>query len=125
MKAGILNEFSLQTTDFSSLENLPDLAFVNEHIAMLLDIGTYRNNFVKEGTPYRLVEGRILWVTRGSADFELTLDEYHIKKGDIVLLAPENILELKSCSDDYSMIGVMYKENMPIDKNLIIHPEES
>ena len=92
---------------------------------MLLDIGTYRNNFVKEGTPYRLVEGRILWVTRGSADFELTLDEYHIKKGDIVLLAPENILELKSCSDDYSMIGVMYKENMPIDKNLIIHPEES
>lgn len=125
MKAGVLNDFSLQTTDFSSLENLPDLAFVNEHIAMLLDIGTYRNNFVKEGTPYRLVEGRILWVTRGSADFELTLDEYHIKKGDIVLLAPESILELKSCSDDYSMIGVMYKENMPINKNLIIHPEES
>lgn len=125
MKTGVLNEFSLQTTDFSSLENLPDLAFVNEHIAMLLDIGTYRNNFVKEGTPYQLVEGRILWVTRGSADFELTLDEYHIKKGDIVLLAPENILELKSCSDDYSMIGVMYKDNMPINKNLIIHPEES
>lgn len=125
MKAGVLNEFSLQTTDFSSLDNLPDLAFVNDHIAMLLDIGTYRDNFVKVGTPYRLVEGRILWVTRGSANLELTLDEYHIKKGDIVLLAPETILELKSCSDDYSMIGVMYKENMPINKNLIIHPEES
>lgn len=125
MKAGILNDFSLQTTDFSSLDNLPDLAFVNEHIAMLLDIGTYRDNFVKVGTPYRLVEGRILWVTKGCADIELTLDEYHIKKGDIILLAPETIMELKSCSDDYSMIGVMYKENIPINNNIIIHPGDS
>lgn len=125
MKAGILNDFSLQTTDFSSLDNLPDLAFVNEHIAMLLDIGTYRDNFVKVGTPYRLVEGRILWVTKGKADVELTLDEYHIKKGDIILLAPETIMELKSCSDDYSMIGVMYKENIPINNNIIIHPGDS
>lgn len=125
MKAGILNDFSLQTTDFSSLDNLPDLAFVNEHIAMLLDIGTYRDNFVKVGTPYRLVEGRILWVTKGCADIELTLDEYHIKKGDVILLAPETIMELKSCSDDYSMIGVMYKENIPINNNIIIHPGDS
>lgn len=125
MKAGILNDFSLQTTDFSSLDNLPDLAFVNEHIAMLLDIGTYRDNFVKVGTLYRLVDGRILWVTKGCADIELTLDEYHIKKGDIILLAPETIMELKSCSDDYSMIGVMYKENIPINNNIIIHPGDS
>lgn len=125
MKAGILNDFSLQTTDFSSLDNLPDLAFVNEHIAMLLDIGNYRENFVKAGIPYRLVEGRILWVTKGCADIELTLDEYHIKKGDIILLAPETIMELKSCSDDYSMIGVMYKENIPINNNIIIHPGDS
>lgn len=125
MKSSVLNDFSLQTTDFSSLDNLPDLAFVNEHIAMLLDIGNYRENFVKAGIPYRLVEGRILWVTKGCADIELTLDEYHIKKGDIILLAPETIMELKSCSDDYSMIGVMYKENIPINNNIIIHPGDS
>lgn len=124
MARSVLNDFSLQTTDFSSLENLPDLAFINEHIGMLLDIGTYRNDFVKIGQPYHLVEGRILWVTKGSADIELTLDEHHIKKGDIILLAPETIMELKSCSDDYTMMGIMYKENIPVSKNLIVHARE-
>lgn len=124
MKRNVLNDFSLQTTDFSSIEHLTDLAFVNGHIAMLLDIGAYRKNFVKAGQPYRLVEGRILWVTKGSADIELTLDEHHIKKGDIILLAPETIMELKACSDDYSMIGVMYKECFPVNENIIIHADE-
>lgn len=53
MKKNVLNDFSLQTTDFSSIEHLTDLAFVNGHIAMLLDIGAYRKNFVKAGQPYR------------------------------------------------------------------------
>lgn len=125
MKAGILNDFSLQTTDFSSLENLPDLAFVNEYFGMLLNIGPYRDNFIMVGQPYRFVEGRILWVTEGSADFELTLEEYHIEKGDIILLTPESIMELKSCSDDYTMMGIIYKENIPVSKNLIIHAAEN
>ena len=75
MKTGILNDFSLRTTDFSSLENLKDLAFVNEYFGMILNIGPYRDNFIRVGQPYRFVEGRILWVTGGSADFELTLEE--------------------------------------------------
>lgn len=125
MKAGVLNDFSLQTTDFSSLENLPDLAFVNEYFGMILNIGPYRDNFIRVGQPYRFVEGRILWVTEGSADFELTLEEYHIEKGDIILLAPESIMELKSCSDSFTMMGIIYKENIPVGKNLIIHAGEN
>ncbi len=124
MKTGILNDFSLRTTDFSSLENLKDLAFVNEYFGMILNIGPYRDNFIRVGQPYRFVEGRILWVTGGSADFELTLEEYHIAKGDIVLLTPETIMELKSCSDDFTMMGVIYKENIPAGKNLVIHAGE-
>lgn len=121
MKSSVLNDFSLQTTDFSSLENLPNLAFVNEYFGMVLNIGPYRNNFIRIGHPYRFVEGRILWVTEGTADFELTLEEYHIEKGDIILLAPETIMELKSCSDAFTMMGIIYKENIPVGKNLIIH----
>lgn len=46
MKAGVLNDVSLQTTDFSSLENLPNLAFVNEYFGMILNIEPYRDNFI-------------------------------------------------------------------------------
>lgn len=124
MKAGVLNDFSLQTTDFSSLENLPDLAFFNEYIGIHFDVGTSRKNFISERRPYRFVEGRVLWVTKGCADVALTLDEYHFIVGDIILLAPETIVELKACSADFSMIGVMFKENIHINKNLIIHAAE-
>lgn len=124
MKGNVLNDFSLQTTDFSSISNLDDVAFVNEHFGMGLNVGAYRDNFIRMGQPYRFVEGRVLWVTDGSANFELTLEEYHIKKGDIVVLAPETIMELKSCSDDYNMMGIMYKEDISVTKNIIVHAGE-
>lgn len=124
MSVSVLNEFSLQTTDFSRLDDSPDLAFVNGHFGMILNTRPYRDNFVRQGQPYRFAEGRILWVTEGNADCELTLEEHRLKKGDIILLAPETIMELKSCSDDFTMIGVIYKEDIPVNKNIIFHAGE-
>lgn len=124
MKSGILNDFSLQTTDFSSIENIPDMAFVNEHFGMALNIGPYRENFIHTGQPYRFVEGRVLWVTAGSADIELTLEEYHLEKGDILLFAPETIMEMKSCSADYNMMGMIVKDNIPVSTNILFHAED-
>lgn len=124
MNTSVLTDFSLQTTDFSRLDNLPDLGFVNEYFGMILNTRTYRDDFIRVGQPYRLVEGRILWVTDGNAVLEYTLEEHHIKKHDIILLTPENIMELKSCSDDFTMIGIIYKESIPVNKNIIFHAGE-
>lgn len=120
-----LSEFSLVNTDFSSVRNMPDIAIVNDFFGMARNVGPYRENFVRKGQPYRLPEGRILWVTEGSADIELTLEEYHFEKGDILLFAPETIMELKSCSDDYNMMGIMFKENIPVSENIILHASET
>lgn len=125
MKAGILNDFSLQTTDFSGLENYTDVAFVNEYFGMARTIVPFFNNFIKEGQPYRFTEVRVLWVVEGSADFELTLEKYHVEKGDIMLFAPETIMELKSHSEDYNMMGMIYKGNILANTNIIIHPQQN
>lgn len=124
MKTNVFNDISLQTTDFSSVDNLPDLAFVNEHFGMVQNVGLYRENFIRAGEIYRFVEGRILWVLEGYADFELSLEQYHIEKGDIVLLAPESIIEMKLASDDYTMMGMMFKESIPVGNNIIVHAAE-
>ena len=125
MKDRILNDFSLQTTDFSIVENFPDEAFVNEHFGMIRNSRPYMNHFVSPGQLYHFSEGRIDWVTAGSADIELTLDEYHIEKGDIMLLAPETIMELKSCSTDYTLMGVIYKDMIPLGNNLVVRADEA
>lgn len=92
---------------------------------MMLNIGAYRDNFIHPGQLYRFIEGRILWVTEGSAYIGLTLEDYHIQKGDIILLTPETIMELKSCSDDYTMMGIIFKESILVSNNIIIHAQES
>ena len=79
---------------------------LNEHFAMILNVGPVRKNFVTINQPYRLLEGRILWVTEGWADIELTMEAYHIEKGNILMVPPETIIELKRHSEDYNMIGI-------------------
>lgn len=100
------------------------MVFFNEYFGMSLSVCKYRDNFVKVGQPYRLVEGRILWITEGCAEFELTLEQSHIKKGDIILLPPESIIELKSCSEDFNMMGIIYKESIPVNNDILIHAAE-
>ena len=117
----VLNEFSLKGTDFSSVENAPQLAIVNEHFGMILGVGPYRDEFIKIGQPYRFIEGRILMMTEGTATCEVNLETYHLEKGDIVLLMPETIMELLECSEDYNMIGIIYKENLSVSTNILLH----
>lgn len=124
MKTGILNDFSLQTTDFSGLENYTDVAFVNEYFGMARTIVPFFSNFITEGQPYRFPEVRVLWVTEGSARFEFMLEEYHAQKGDIMIFAPETVMELKWHSEDYNMMGMIYKGNIIANESLIIHAQE-
>ena len=109
----VLNEFSLKGTDFSSVENAPQLAIVNEHFGMILGVGPYRDEFIKIGQPYRFIEGRILMMTEGTATCEVNLETYHLEKGDIVLLMPETIMELLECSehDWYHIQGKSFRLN--------------
>lgn len=124
MKKNSIYDFSLQTTDFSGLDSLPDLAIINEHFAMILNVGPVRKNFVTINQPYRLLEGRILWVTEGWADIELTMEAYHIEKGNILMVPPETIIELKRHSEDYNMIGIISKVSIPVNRNRVIHPTD-
>ena len=48
-------------------------------------------SFFLEGQPYRLAEGRILMVYRGTIDLELDLEEYHLEPGDIALAIPGSL----------------------------------
>lgn len=119
-----INDFSLNATNFSSLVNKQDMAIVNEHFGMLLNVGPYLDNFIHIGQPYRFAEGRILLVTSGIADCEMTLESQHFAKGDIILVAPETIMELKSCSSDFNMIGIICKECITQIKNICLRAQE-
>lgn len=113
---------SLSETDFSHLMSDTHHALFNEDFGMVLNVRVFNNSFIQAGQPYRLVEGRIAMVTDGEAQCEYNLEEYHISAGDVILLTPETIVELKSCSQDLNMMGVIFKENIPTLSNIVTHP---
>lgn len=116
-------DFSLEGTDFSCFADRPDLAIVNEHFGMTWNMGKYRERFIAERQPYRFVEGRIILILEGEAECELSLDHYNIHKGNVLLLEPDTIVELKSCSDDYSGIGIICNDIDSISENIILSPD--
>lgn len=134
-RSGILSDFSLEATDFSTVKGHPDQAILNKDFGMVLNVGPFRKDIVNIGQPYRLVEGRILVVTKGHADFGLNLEDRTIKEGDVILLVPETVMELKACTEDFNMIGVIYKveviqpqfqKDFPVEMdNMIFHPQDS
>ncbi|MGM9869656.1 MAG: helix-turn-helix domain-containing protein [Sodaliphilus sp.] len=123
MNSHILNVFSLNTADLSLLKSQSE-CIIHDRFGMVMHISTYIYQFISKNQPTLLVEGRLFLATRGSAVFELMLEEYHVKRGDIFVLAPDSIVELKSCTEDFSMIGVVFKEDVPVDANLLVHPRE-
>lgn len=61
------------------------------------------SQFVPLDDPYRIREYGINIVNSGTAHYQLSLKEYDLKRGDIVLCAPRVLSEIKSKSDDFDM----------------------
>ncbi len=57
-------------------------------------------SFFLEGQPYRLAEGRILMVHRGTIDLELDLEEHHMQAGDIAFAMPNSLAMVNRLSMD-------------------------
>ena len=94
---------------------------VNEYIGMVLHNVEKQSAMLREGYIYRLAEGRIVMVTEGSIEMTLDLEEQTWKKGDIVLMAPDGIEEIKRRSDDFDMIAVAFNSDIHLDENLLLH----
>lgn len=53
------------------------------------------------GQPYRLLEGRFLFIRRGNARINLNLREYRLEAPMVVLFSPGTVGEVKDFSPDY------------------------
>lgn len=79
----------------------PGYRFVNGDIAMVYSVAHYSRRLPLDfGQPYRLREYRIARYTQGEATYAINLMEYEVRRGDILLLLPGDIVELRRLSAD-------------------------
>lgn len=69
-------------------------------------------SFFLEGQPYRLTEGRLLMVHKGTIDLELDLEEYHLEPGDIALAIPDSLAVVNNVGVE-SVVSLVTFPHMP------------
>ena len=110
-----LHDFRFRTES----ENFPNL-MVNDSLGMVMHGGKLSKDFMQEGQVYHMAEGRIIMIVEGSIETTLDLEEQFWQKGDIVLLAPDTIQEVKRRTHDFDMIAIAFKNDIPVEDSLLI-----
>lgn len=110
-----LHDFRFRTES----ENFPNL-MVNDSLGMVMHGGKLSKDFMQEGQVYHMAEGRIIMIVEGSIETTLDLEEQFWQKGDIVLLAPDTIQEVKRRTNDFDMIAIAFKNDIPVEDSLLI-----
>ncbi len=100
--------------------------FSNGIFSMVVNGSPILGNLIRAGHFYHIPEGRILIVLDGRAKVHLNLEEHQIEKGTVVVTAPDNIMEMKYCSEDMYVIGMVLKDQIFVQENIIqkTTPEE-
>lgn len=81
---------------------------LHDRFFMLRDFSFARKDFLKSTQPYRLQEGRVVIVKRGSASYSFNLVEHHFSAGDVVVFLADTLVEKKGHSNDFEVDALSF-----------------
>jgi AraC-like DNA-binding protein len=115
-----INYFSMHSLDLHEAFGTSDHILVSEDFAIVINGSPQKIPFLKEGNIYQIVEPRLVMVLSGEADVNLNLENYRLKAGSVVLTMPDVILEARHWSDDMKLIGIILKEDVHVQENIVL-----
>lgn len=86
---------------------------LHDNFFMLRDFSFARKDFLQSSQPYRLREGRVVIVKRGSAHYSFNLVDYHFEAGDVVAFLADTLIEKKGHSDDFEVDALSFDYDSP------------
>lgn len=92
--------------------------------SLFITLHDFRLGSMKTGHPYRVEEGRVMMVTRGTVHVIINLQEHHLCQHALVLLMPHSIFEIIASSEDFDMQAFTFKDlPLPNSVSHIILPQ--
>ncbi|MCS2714966.1 helix-turn-helix domain-containing protein [Bacteroides thetaiotaomicron] len=115
MKQKAPMELGLQLLRDTNIVRHNEFRFINAEFGFVTSFSKMESTIFKIGQPYRLQEGRISIVTRGSARMLINLIEYNIQINHIYLIAPGSIVQIIEVSQDFDTHTIAVDQNfLPI-----------
>lgn len=96
--------------------------YFGETISLIMNFEPYRNRTVL-GRPFRIQEHCITLVTRGTATFNFSYNEYTLKEGHLLIIPANSVSTKKTQSNDYDEFSIAFRIPEIEHLNLIDYKE--
>lgn len=93
--------------------------FVDKNFIFTKGVKDNINSLVRINQPYNTDTGRIMHIMEGDAIYTINLVEYHIQKGDLIVIPPESIVEVNSHTDSYILQAVTLPDSANIENDCL------
>ena len=114
-----INYLSIDTQDFREVMDSQSHTLSNDSFGMVMHGSPNHTSFLHPGQIYHLVEPRIILVAKGYGRVNINLESYDICQGTAVLATADIIMEPSMWSPDIEIIGIIFKEDIPVHETIV------
>lgn len=118
-KAKQVNQFSLNDIDLESLLKVQNHSFASDDAVVILNGDIQRSPFFHKDEVYQFTEPRIVFVVEGHGSVCINLKDYHLKKGSVILVGGDTILEVNEISPDTRLTAIVLRDSIDIPEEVV------
>ena len=115
----IINHLSVDNLNLDEVLSHQDKFFVNDDAVLILNGSVQRIPVFNLKEIYQMVDPRFVLVMEGSAEICINLQDYHVEKGNVILIPADTIVEANEISDDARVMAIVFRDSLELTDEVI------
>ena len=117
--AKVINHLSVDNLNLNEVLSQQDKFFVNDDLVLILNESVQRIPVFSKEEIYQMVEPRFILLLEGSAEVCINLQDYHIEKGNVMLIPADTIVEVDNISDDARVMAIVFRDSVEMSDEVV------
>lgn len=115
----VINHLSIDSLNMDEILSVQGKSFVNDDAVLIPNGSIQRIPILDVKEIYQMVEPRLVLVMEGSAEICINLQDYHVEKGNVILIAVDTIVEFNKISEDARVMAILFRDSIEISEEMI------
>lgn len=115
----VINHLSVDNLNLNEVLSQQDKFFVNDDLILIFNGNVQRIPVFSKEEIYQMVEPRFILVLEGSAEVCINLQDYHIEKGNVMLIPADTIVEVDNISDDARVMAIVFRDSVEMSDEVV------
>ena len=115
----VINHLSVDNLNLNEVLSQQDKFFVNDDLILIFNGSVQRIPVFSKEEIYQMVDPRFILVMEGSAEVCINLQDYHIEKGNVILLSADTIVEVNEISDDARVMAIVFRDSVEMSDEVV------